>query len=157
MARRDPFSLQSYLFGRRNRVLLLAALALGVGWVATHIVAKDREMLRGRIADAKAWAIDGPPCPRITRAQFLTPGLKGPRRFDYEEVTFFRRFGHVACAPIYEKGGRGRRFHPACQFTSPGDLMVRTAKGEWYFRAGRGQPATIFTTQDEARCVLASN
>jgi hypothetical protein len=62
----------------------------------------------------------------------------------------------VACAPIYEDGGRGRRFHPSCQFTSPGDLMVRTKRGAWYFRAGPGRAATISTARDEARCVLAS-
>lgn len=157
MARSNPLAPRRHALSRVPRVVWYGLMALGVGVFAWHMVSKDVEIRRGRVADAKAWAIDGPACPRITRAEFLGRGQKGPRGFTYEDVTFLRRFGHVACAPIYEKSGLSRRFHPACQFTSPGDLMVRTEKGEWYFRAGPGQPATIFTTQGEARCVLASN
>jgi hypothetical protein len=132
--------------------LALVAMAFG-GWRLT-----DRYLVikRTRIADAKAWAIAGPPCPRIAEAEFLGGSRKPIRKFDYDEVTFLRRDGHVDCAPIYEDGGRGDRFHAVCQFTNPESLQVRTGKGEWAFRPGPSQPATVSTENDEARCVLAA-
>ena len=111
---------------------------------------------RTRIADAKAWAITGPPCPRITEAVFLDGSRKPIRKFDYDEVTFLRRDGHADCAPIYEDGGRSTRFHGVCQFTNPESLLIRTRKGDWAFSPGPGQPATVSTANDEARCVLAA-
>jgi hypothetical protein len=110
-----------------------------------------------READAREWRIDGPPCPRSSLAEFVGNHHRGPRSFTYEGVTFFRRHGHVECAPIYEKGGHSDRFHPVCQFTSPEDLMVRTDRGDFYFRPGPGQPATIRTTgRADPTCVMAS-
>ncbi len=141
---------------RVPRVVWYGVIALAATVLAGQIAAKEGEVRRGRVADVKAWDIQGPPCPAISREQFLVHGQRGPRGFTYENVTFMRRFGHVTCAPIYEDAGRGRRFHPACQFTSPGDLMIRTKAGEWYYRIGPGRPATVFTSREGVRCVLAS-
>ncbi|MBU1374706.1 MAG: hypothetical protein KKE02_07215 [Alphaproteobacteria bacterium] len=133
-------------------VVAVAGVALGA-WGLT-----DRYLTiqRTRIADAKAWAIAGPPCPRITEAEFLDGSRKPIRTFDYDEVTFLRRDGHVDCAPIYDDGGRSTRFHAVCQFTNPESLQVRTKAGEWAFRPGPGKPATVSTANDEARCVMAA-
>jgi hypothetical protein len=157
MARRSsPFAPRRHALARVPRVVWYGVLALAAAAVASQIAAKERELRQGRIADAEAWDIQGPPCPAITRDQFLVRGQRGPHGFTYEDVTFMRRFGHVTCAPIYEDGGRGRRFHPACQFTSPGDLMIRMRAGDWYFHVGPGRPATVFTSAKGVRCVLAS-
>jgi hypothetical protein len=154
--RSNPLAPRRHALSRVPPVVWYGLILAGVAWLATQSIAREREIRRGRIADAKAWMIDGPPCPRISKAAFLAPRQKGPKRFDYEEAAFFRRFGHVTCAPIYADGGRGRRFHPVCQFTSPGDLMIRTAKGEWFFRPGAGQPATVSVEEGRARCVMAA-
>lgn len=156
MARSNPLAPRRHALSRVPRVVWYGLVLLGLAWFAAQVTARNLEIRRGRIADAKAWAIGGPPCPQITRAEFLVHGLKGPKRFDYEEAAFYRRFGHVTCAPIYDRGGRGRRFHPVCQFTSPGDLLIRTDAGEWYFRPGAGQPATVSVEHGQARCVMAA-
>lgn len=157
MPRQDAFAMRSFLFARRSRVVLMGlAIVGGLVWIAAHILAEEHAVRAGRIADARAWAIDGPPCPQITEAEFLGNHHKGPRRFDYEGVSFFRRYGHVTCSPVYEHGGTSKRFHPVCQFTSPGDLLIRTPKGEWFYRVGPGRPATVSVPGQEARCVLAA-
>ena len=130
------------------------AVAAYSGWFLTS---NYRKLVDERVADARAWRIDGPACPASNRALFLGVHHKPPRKFDYEGVTFIRRFGHVSCAPVYEKGGKSDRFYPVCQFTSPGDLLIRTRRGEFYFQPGPGQPATVSTAHGQARCVMASN
>jgi len=138
----------------RRAWIIAAAVASALGgWRLTDNYLRIQET---RIAEAKAWAIEGPACPRITEAEFLDGSRKPIRKFDYEEVAFLRRDGHVDCAPIYEDGGRSTRFHAVCQFTGPESLLVRTKKGDWAFRPGAGQPATVSTASDEARCVMAA-
>lgn len=133
-------------------VATLVAFTFGAWRLTDNYLAIQRT----RIADAKAWAIVGPPCPRITETEFLDGSRKPIRKFDYDEVTFLRRDGHADCAPIYEDGGRSTRFHAVCQFTNPESLQVRTRKGDWAFRPGPGRPATVSAANDEARCVLAA-
>ena len=144
----------------RRRPIPVAAWALlalaSLGLLTWKLVANIQAIQRAKIADAKAWKIDGPPCPTITQAQFLANHDGGIRRFDYEEVAFFRRDGHVECAPIYGPDGRAEHAYPVCQFTGPGDLMIRTPKGEWYFQPGAKQPATVSAGGGEPSCVLAA-
>ena len=132
----------------------LAGVALVV--LVWQFVGGYRAVQQERIADAREWRIEGPPCPQITAAQFVGKRQRGPRSFEYQGVTFFRRYGHVSCAPIYYDGGRSDLLYPVCQFTSPGDLLIRTRKGDWYFQPGPGQPATVSAAHDDARCVMAS-
>ena len=128
---------------------LIAALVVGglaVRWVRIH---------QGRVDDAKAWAITGPPCPQITEAELVaTP--RGLRRSDYGAVTFERSKGEMECATIYVDGGRGAESYPVCQFDRPAVLRVRTPRGEWRFGPGPGHPATVSTRGGVARCVLAT-
>ena len=106
---------------------------------------------------AREWTIEGPPCPSVTRAQFEAKGLKAPKGLQYSGVTVSRQFGHVNCSYLRYGDGWGLGTYVVCQFTSPNVLRVETARGEWYFVPGMGQPATISTPRDEARCVMASN
>jgi hypothetical protein len=127
-------------------IALLVVGSLTVRYVKIH---------QGRVDDAKAWAIDGPPCPQISEAELLaTP--QGLRRSDYGEVTFERSKGEIECATIYVDGGKGDANYPVCQFDRPSVLRIRTAKGEWRFRPGPGHPATVSTRDGIARCVLAT-
>jgi hypothetical protein len=148
--------------GSRNpleRLPRWAWIALGVltlGVTGHYLGADYMEVVSIRVRDAREWRIDGPPCPRSSLAQFVGNHHKGPRSFQYEGVTFFRRYGHVECAPIYEKDGRSDRFHPVCQFTGPGDLMVRTARGDFYFQPGVGHPATVSAGPGDPTCVMAT-
>jgi hypothetical protein len=130
-----------------------ATVLVGSGW---FLGSNHRAVLRQRIVDAEAWRIEGAPCPTGAEAQFLRPHQKPLRRFTFQDVTFFRRHGHVSCAAIRDRGGRGDRLHAVCQFTSPGDLMIRTRSGDWYFRPGPGRSATVSTATGAPRCVMAS-
>lgn len=148
-------------FGARRRrltpgqTLVLAAAAVAAvaipGWLVGERFLKDRAE---SIARARSWAIDGPPCPQLTRAQFEARRLKTPKGVDYAGVLFFRQFGHMTCTPLRDQGGAGLRADAACQFTSPNALKVVTRQGEWYFAPGPGQPATVFTPRGQAHCVL---
>ena len=138
----------------RRTWVIVALIATALG--AWRLTDRYLTIQRTRIADAKAWAIPGPPCPILTEARFMDGSRRPIRKFDYEEVTFLRRDGHVDCAPIYDDGGRSTRFHAVCQFTDPDSLLVRTERGQWAFRPGPGQPATISTANGEARCVMAA-
>ena len=140
--------------GQRVVLALAALVALAFPtWLIGSRLAKDRAE---HIARAEAWRIHGAPCPELTKAEFEGRGLKAPKGVSYEGVVFFRQFGHMACAPLRDQGGVGWRTYVACQFTSPNALKVVTAKGEWRFAPGLGQPATVTTANGVARCVLDS-
>jgi len=143
-------------FTRIPRWAWIAFAAAVTAWSGWYLTTNYRAAIQLRVADAKAWRIDGPPCPTMTKAAFLKPRQKGARRFEFEGVVFFRRYGHVSCAAIRDKGGRGGQLYPVCQFTSPGDLMIRTEAGDWYFQPGPGQAATVSTAGGAPRCVMAS-
>lgn len=140
--------------GEKVAIGVAVALALAFpAWLVGGSLLKQRAE---NIALAREWSIDGHPCPQVTRAEFESRKLKAPKGTIYAEATFFRQFGHMTCSPITYDGGTGLGAYAVCQFTSPNVLRVKTKKGEWYFVPGPGQPATIATPHDEARCVLAS-
>lgn len=139
------------------RGLFVAAIVAFVVLAGLYLIGNYRALVQRRVADAKAWHVVGPPCPQITKAEFLKVRHAPARRFQFEGAEFLRRFGHVNCAAIRDNGGRSGRLHEVCQFTSPGDLAVRTPTGDWYFRPGPGRPATISTEAATPACVMASN
>ena len=157
LAFRDRAVLSSHPFTRVPRWGWAAFAVVVTAWSGWYLTTNYRAEIARRVADAKAWKIAGPPCPRITAGQFLGRHRKSARRFDFEGVAFFRRYGHVECAAIRNAGGRGDRRHPVCQFTSPGDLLIRANGLDWYFRPGPGQPATISLAQGRPACVMASH
>jgi hypothetical protein len=129
------------------------AVAAATGW---HGANRLSDIRRIKVAEAKAWDIRGPACPAITRDAYIEGRGKRSRGFDYQDVGFHRRSGYADCAAIYEDGGLSDRSFPVCQFTSPGQLLVRTGSGEWFFEPGPGQPATVSLRGGVARCVMAA-
>ncbi len=143
-----------------RRVPVIVWWAIGLAFVAGSLVRARNHLAEVRaikIAEAKHWDIRGPACPTLGASDFLKGRKRGPRGFTYKNVRFLRRSGYADCAGIFYDGGRADRSFAVCQFTSPGQLMVRTSKGTWYFEPGPGQPATVSTAYDEARCVLNSH
>ena len=141
--------------GEKVVLVLAAGLAVGIpGWLLGNNYLIHRA---ANVALAKAWSVDGSPCPELTRAQFESRNLKAPKGTIYSNATIFRQFGHMSCSPIRDDGGTGLGEYAVCQFTGPAVLRVKTPKGEWFFEPGIGKPATIATPHDVARCVLASN
>lgn len=106
---------------------------------------------------AREWAIEGPPCVSLTRAEFEARGLKVRKGTVYEGAAFYRAFGHMECSALRYGAGWSQRVYPVCQFTSPRALRVTTGKGDWYYALEPGQPATVSAPNGEARCVLAAN
>ena len=123
-------------------------------WVLGGTYLKDRN---AALALSRSWTIEGRPCPTLSAAAFAERGFKAPKSVDYSGVVVSRQFGHIACSALRYGQAWGLSEYVVCQFTSPNVIKVETRKGEWYFAPGMGQPATISTPQDEARCVLASN
>lgn len=134
-------------------VAALIAVALP-GWLLgqSYLGKRDAAMFLAREA-----AVDGPPCPSLTKAQFEAQGLTVKTATFYEGVTFARQFGHMDCRSLRYGAGWGTEVYPVCQFTSPKTLKITTPKGEWYFNPGPGQPATVGAPRGLARCVMASN
>lgn len=106
---------------------------------------------------AGEWAIEGPPCVALTKAQFEARGLKVRKGTVYEDVTFYRQFGHMSCTALRYGAGWGQATYPVCQFTTPKALKISTDEGDWYFDVGPGQPATVAAPHGQVRCVRAAN
>jgi hypothetical protein len=142
----------------RRYLLVGGILLIGIGGSVLHFlwptITANRETA---VADAKAWTIQGPPCPSLTRDAFQAQNLKPRRSFDYREVKLARAYGHVECRQIKNGGGQGLGSHTVCQFTSPAVLQVTTSKGDFFFLPGIGKPATVSIEQGVARCVLAGD
>ncbi len=109
------------------------------------------------IATAKAWNIQGPPCPALSEAEFRAKRWAAPKTFRYDTVTLGRAAGDASCSDVRQDGGKGLFSDKVCQFTSPAALTVVTKSGRYYFLPGVGQPATIIIHQDAPKCVMASN
>jgi len=141
--------------GQKVTLAVAAAIAVGLpAWLVGQSYLGKRE---AALFLAREAAVDGPPCPTLTRAQFEAQGFKAPKATFYEGVTFARQFGHMDCRSLRYGAGWGTEVYPVCQFTSPRSLKVTTRKGEWYFAPGPGQPATVGAPRGQARCVMASN
>ncbi|MBL8772631.1 MAG: hypothetical protein JNK30_14710 [Phenylobacterium sp.] len=141
--------------GQRAAVWVAAAVFLGfAAWLYGGSYLRQRDFALDR---ARQVAVAGPPCPEITAAQFEARRLRAFKATLYEGVVFGRQFGHMDCSTLRYGGGWSPATYPVCQFTGPALLQVKTAKGEWFYAPGAGQPATVRTPQGRAECVLASN
>lgn len=148
---------------RRRRRTLGEKLAITAGilvivGVPAWLIAQNFLIHRAaNIKTAKEWTVSGPPCPEISAVEFERRRLRAPHGTRYGDTIFFRQFGHLTCNAVNDHGGKGFGVYAVCQFTSPNVLRVKTPKGEWFFVPGPGQPATVMTPHDLARCVVASN
>ena len=142
-----------------SRYLVIGSILLvGIGGSVLHFLWPTiTANQQASVAEAKAWTIDGPPCPTLTAEAFQSQNLKPKRSFDYREVKLARAYGHVECRQIKNDAGQGLGSHTVCQFTSPAVLQVTTSKGEFFFLPGVGQPATVAIEGGVARCVMAGD
>lgn len=133
-------------------VASLLVLAVG-GWMfgGAFMKARNRSIAAADAARSAAAA-----CPTLTAADFDAGHYKRLKGVQYLNGAFTRQFGHVECVTAADRGGPIRTY-AVCAFSSPNVLKVTTSKGDWYFAPGLGQPATVSTAGDVARCVMASN
>lgn len=136
--------------------MAVGALLL-LGLIAASFVPAYFKQRNAAIAESGRWSISGPPCPALSAAEFAASGRVTPRGFTFGEVRFENQHGHASCTTLVYDGGTGRGTYPACQFMAPAVLKVTTAKGQFHFLPGLGQPATVFVENDQPRCVMAIN
>jgi hypothetical protein len=130
---------------------IVSTLAVGA---LTFEYVRDRA---GHVAVAKAWDIQGPPCPALTEAEFTAKRWAAPKVFDYDGVKLGRAAGDASCSDVKTRGGKGFGTDKVCQFTSPAALTVVSKAGRYFFLPGVGQPSTLIIHKDVPRCVMASN
>lgn len=149
--------------GRRRRLTGGQVAVLGVAAVIALVLPTwlfGGSYLKRRdeaLSLSREWAIEGAPCPELTAAEFEARGLKVRKGTVYEDVTFYRQFGHMECTGLRYGGGWSQSVYPVCQFTTPKALKVSAADGDHYFDIGAGQPATVAVPHGKVRCVLAAN
>ncbi len=124
-------------------VLVIAFLVGGWLWNRPRAVRKAQE-----------WAISGPPCRQVSPEAFQAQPVKIHQRFEDDDITFGRGYGHVSCDEIVNDGGNGFGTFTECQFTSPGALQITTKSGETYFVTGTSR-ATVTVKKGAVACVLA--
>jgi hypothetical protein len=144
----------------QRRLLWALPLALAVvcfvalaAWMFGGAFIKERERSIAASAAAHAGA---PACPTLTAGEFEAAHHRRLQGVQYLNGTFVRQHGPVECVTAADRKGPLKTY-AVCAFTSPSVLKVTTAKGDWYFAPGVGQPATVSTAGDVARCVLASD
>ena len=143
--------------GKRRRKFPIVALAVVAGvllfagirfvyWrqVRTLVAAQTRQM-----------TIAGPPCPGLSHQAFVDGHMAAPLAFDFGDVQFARRYGHVDCSMVAGKGGAGA-FYPVCDFTGPAVVVVTTKKGDVYFAPGVGNGVTVSVPNGQPKCVMGS-
>ena len=148
--RRDPRALRR--FGIAHVIGAVVVISVVIAGAAMEF-AKTR---KANIATAKAWDIQGPPCPALTRAEFAAKRYTALKTFPYDEVTIGRTAGDVSCSDVKENGGAGFGTDRVCQFTSPATLTVVSKTSAYFFVPGPGQPSTLIVHKGVPRCVMAS-
>ncbi|MDB5462844.1 MAG: hypothetical protein JWP23_1233 [Phenylobacterium sp.] len=140
-------------FGIAHVIGAVVVITTGIGLVTFEAV-RNRN---ANIATAKAWDIQGPPCPALTEAEFRAKRYTALKTFDYDSIAIGRTAGDANCSDIKEAGGKGLGTDKVCQFTSPATLTVVSKAGSYFFVPGAGQPASLIIHRDVPRCVMASN
>ncbi len=141
--------------GPRRWRLYAAAVVIGTAVTAISVAPNLLRQRTAAVADAKAWAIEGPPCPELPLAEAARQPV-ATRSFGYAHAGFAYAYGHVACAEIHAEGGRSLfSGFPVCQFTSPGVILVDAAGTTTLFAPGLGERATVTVQDGKARCVMA--
>jgi hypothetical protein len=135
---------------------VIAAVVL-IGVAAAFIAVTVANQRKVNVGVAQAFAIDGPPCPSLTEAEFTAKHYKAPKVFDYDGVAIGRLAGNVSCSDVKTEGGKGLGVDKVCQFTGPATITVTLKTGRVFYVPGVGQPASLIIHDDVPRCVMASN
>ncbi|HWA61774.1 MAG TPA: hypothetical protein VG939_10385 [Caulobacteraceae bacterium] len=142
---------------RRTFVAVAAVGALASLAFLVYASLKDRAInVAEATAESSAWKIAGPPCPGLTAADYRTQGLSADKTFDFNGLTYSRRFGNAFCSEVATKGLMGAASYPACQFTSPDVLAVKRGRDLFLFRPGLGRKATVTVRDGRVACVMAA-
>ena len=136
--------------GPGGPVIVIGAIVLVIAFlVGSWLWHRPRD-----IQKAETWAITGPPCPQVSPQAFEAQPVRIHEKFEDDDITFGRGYGHVSCDEIVNDGGRGFGTFTECQFTSPGAIQVTTKAGATYFLTGTSR-ATVTVKKDAVTCVLA--
>jgi len=128
----------------------IAALAMAGGVV--FFVQKGKAE---RIAEARMWTAEGPPCLELTEAELAAEKLDLRHSFSYGGITLSRAFGAAECTDIHDDGGKGSGLHQVCTFTAPGIVRAKTAGADKIFQAKYAKPVTLSYQNGQFGCVLA--
>ena len=127
-------------------LVLLAVVSIPTALVVSNWM----EMRQARVA----WAIAGPPCPRLAPGTPIFTGRRLPQEFDYGGVHYARQYGHVSCVGFREDGLFNRAVYRVCQFSGPMTLAVTAGRDQLAFRTGVGRRATVTIRDGKASCVV---
>ena len=145
-------------YGERRKPRSLRGLWLGLipGGALVWVILSINAAGHHRLERDQGWIGDGPPCPAITAAAYRAGGYAAHERSTvYDGATLARQFGHMMWKDVDTSGGFGVITHPACQFTSPTAIRVRTAARESFFEPGGGRTATVSIERDRTTCALS--
>ncbi|MDB5459384.1 MAG: hypothetical protein JWO72_1125 [Caulobacteraceae bacterium] len=141
---------------REMKITLAAGAAVSLaiaGYFTIASVLRDRDK---NIADSRAYAASGAPCPTTTKAQLAANGPNLRHGFDFGDMHLVHAFGDADCAWIADHAGAGMGRFPVCRFTSPGSLEVVVGKTDVLFAPGLGRPAAIVLDRGQVRCLLTA-
>lgn len=129
-------------------VLGVLAIVVSLPLLGIYATWSDQRAMR------KAWNISGPACPVAAG-----PPPSGSERrpltvFDYGDVSFSRKFGHVSCVAPSEGGPFARTTYRVCQFTGPALIGVTTAERTVFYAPGVGRRATVVVRGGTPSCVV---
>jgi hypothetical protein len=145
--------------GMIGRAMLVGGIVFAAAAVYWDLSTQHRIIAQSD-AETNVAAIVGPPCPALSAAAFQqavrTEGPPLPYVFDFNGATYGRDFGYADCSVAESKGSLGLGSYNVCQFTGPALLYVKTSRGQFYFRPGVGQKATVMTPDGVAKCVMAA-
>lgn len=141
------------MFARRERfevagVLGVLAVVVSLPLIGIYATWSDQRAMR------RAWDISGASCP-VAAAPTSPLSERHPLKvFEYGDISFSRRFGHVSCVAPGEGGPFGRTTYRVCQFTAPALIGVVTANRTVFYATGVGRKATVTVRGGEPSCVI---
>ncbi|HLZ74402.1 hypothetical protein [Phenylobacterium sp.] len=145
-------------YGERRKPRDLRGLWLGLipGAALVWAILAANSAGHHRLEREQGWIGAGPPCPPLSAAAYRARGYAAHERAtDYDGSTLARQFGHMICKDVDTSGGFGVLSHPACQFTSPTAIRVKTAAGEAFFEPGAGRLATVSIEKGRVACATS--
>lgn len=129
--------------------LVLGGLAV---LLPASFIPKMIKQRNANVAEAKAWAMPGEPCPTVTRAGYDGAALPRAKATEYEGVRFERRLGHMECTLLHADGGKSGKTYPVCRFSSPGMVGVEMPEKAAFFAPKQGKSVLVSLESGEPEC-----